>query len=160
MKRRPSADRVGGGMCSPYGRRVDSAHGRRPQQAGADGRPETTDRTHHAEHVAYAKQPCHKREGHGGNHHQQRKMGDELKLLGRMVLRCGAVGSAGEGVRVNETKPSTRWACGKSVTQLQYPAKSISSNAAHVFRQYPNIASNLMRQRYKELAKKRQNLDK
>lgn len=102
MKRRPSADRVGGGMCSPYGRRVDSAHGRRPQQAGADGRPETTDRTHHAEHVAYAKQPCHKREGHGGNHHQQRKMGDELKLLGRMVLRCGAVGSAGEGVLVND----------------------------------------------------------
>ncbi len=33
---------------------------------------------------------------------QQRKMGDELKLLGRMVLRCGAVGSAGEGVRVND----------------------------------------------------------
>lgn len=62
-----------------------------------DNRP-----THHAEHVAYAKQPCHKREGHGGNHHQQRKMGDELKLLGRMVLRCGAVGSAGEGVRVND----------------------------------------------------------
>lgn len=109
-------------MCSPCGRRVDSAHGRRPQRAGADGRPETSDRTHHAEHEAHAKQPRREREGHGSNHHQQRKMGDELELLGRMVQGC----------EWTMTKPSTRWACGKSVTEPQYPAKSISSSAAHI----------------------------
>lgn len=120
-------------MCSPCGRRVDSAHGRRPQRAGADGRPETSDRTHHAEHVAHAKQPRREREGHGSDHHQQRKMGDELELLGRMVQGCGAVGGTGEGVRVDDDEAtSTRWACGKSVTEPQYPAKSISSSAAHI----------------------------
>lgn len=119
-------------MCSPCGRRVDSAHGRRPQRAGADGRPETSDRTHHAEHVAHAKQPRREREGHGSDHHQQRKMGDELELLGRMVQGCGAVGGTGEGCEWTMTKPSTRWACGKSVTEPQYPAKSISSSAAHI----------------------------
>lgn len=119
-------------MCSPCGRRVDSAHGRRPQRAGADGQPETSDRTHHAEHVAHAKQPRREREGHGSDHHQQRKMGDELELLGRMVQGCGAVGGTGEGCEWTMTKPSTRWACGKSVTEPQYPAKSISSSAAHI----------------------------
>jgi len=89
-------------MCSPCGCRVDSAHGRRPQRAGADGRPETSDRTHHTEHVAHAKQPRREREGHGSDHHQQRKMGDELELLGRMVQGCGAVGGTGEGVRVDD----------------------------------------------------------
>lgn len=29
-------------------------------------------------------------------------MGDELELLGRVVLGCGAVGGAGEGVRVDD----------------------------------------------------------
>lgn len=119
-------------MCSPCGRRVDSAHGRRPQRAGADGRPETSDRTHHAEHEAHAKQPRREREGHGSNHHQQRKMGDELELLGRMVQGCGAVGGTEKGCEWTMTKPSTRWACGKSVTEPQYPAKSISSSAAHI----------------------------
>lgn len=119
-------------MCSPCGRRVDSAHGRRPQRAGADGRPETSDRTHHAEHVAHAKQPRREREGHGSNHHQQRKMGDELELLGRMVQGCGAVAAPEKGCEWTMTKPSTRWACGKSVTEPQYPAKSISSSAAHI----------------------------
>lgn len=119
-------------MCSPCGRRVDSAHGRRPQRAGADGRPETSDRTHHTEHVAHAKQPRREREGHGSDHHQQRKMGDELELLGRMVQGCGTVGGTGEGVRGTMTKPSTWWACGKSVTEPQYPAKSISSSAAYI----------------------------
>lgn len=119
-------------MCSPCGRRVDSAHGRRPQRAGADGRPETSDRTHHTEHVAHAKQPRREREGHGSDHHQQRKMGDELELLGRMVQGCGAVGGTGEGVEWTMTKPSTWWACGKSVTEPQYPAKSISSSAAYI----------------------------
>lgn len=71
-------------------------------RAGADGRPETSDRTHHAEHVAHAKQPRREREGHGSDHHQQRKMGDELELLGRMVQGCGAVGGTGEGVRVDD----------------------------------------------------------
>lgn len=118
-------------MCSPCGRRVDSAHGRRPQRAGADGRPETSDRTHHTEHVAHAKQPRREREGHGSDHHQQRKMGDELELLGRMVQGCGAVGGTGEGVRVDDDE-AIDWACGKSVTEPQYPAKSISSSAAYI----------------------------
>lgn len=120
-------------MCSPCGRRVDSAHGRRPQRAGADGRPETSDRTHHTEHVAHAKQPRREREGHGSDHHQQRKMGDELELLGRMVQGCGAVGGTGEGVRVDDDEAIDMWwACGKSVTEPQYPAKSISSSAAYI----------------------------
>lgn len=66
------------------------------------GWPETSDRTHHTEHVAYAKQPRREREGHGSDHHQQRKMGDELELLGRMVQGCGTVGGTGEGVRVDD----------------------------------------------------------
>lgn len=119
-------------MCSPCGRRVDSAHGRRPQRAGADGRPETSDRTHHTEHVAHAKQPRREREGHGSDHHQQRKMGDELELLGRMVQGCGTVGGTEKGCEWTMTKPSTWWACGKSVTEPQYPAKSISSSAAYI----------------------------
>lgn len=119
-------------MCSPCGRRVDSAHGRRPQRAGADGRPETSDRTHHTEHVAHAKQPCREREGHGSDHHQQRKMGDELELLGRMVQGCGTVAAPEKGCEWTMTKPSTWWACGKSVTEPQYPAKSISSSAAYI----------------------------
>lgn len=119
-------------MCSPCGRRVDSAHGRRPQRAGADGRPETSDRTHHTEHVAHAKQPRREREGHGSDHHQQRKMGDELELLGRMVQGCGAVGGTGEGVRVDDDEAIDMVACGKSVTEPQYPAKSISSSAAYI----------------------------
>lgn len=119
-------------MCSPCGRRVDSAHGRRPQRAGADGRPETSDRTHHAEHEAHAKQPRREREGHGSNHHQQRKMGDELELLGRMVQGAEPLAAPEKGCEWTMTKPSTRWACGKSVTEPQYPAKSISSSAAHI----------------------------
>lgn len=73
-----------------------------PAASRCGGRPETSDRTHHAEHVAHAKQPRREREGHGSDHHQQRKMGDELELLGRVVLGCGAVGGAGEGVRVDD----------------------------------------------------------
>lgn len=37
-----------------------------------------------------------------------------------------------KGCEWTMTKPSTRWACGKSVTEPQYPAKSISSSAAHI----------------------------
>lgn len=119
-------------MCSPCGRRVDSAHGRRPQRAGADGRPETSDRMHHTEHVAHAKQPRREREGHGSDHHQQRKMGDELELLGRMVQGCGTVGGTGEGVRVDDDEAIDMVGIGKSVTEPQYPAKSISSSAAYI----------------------------
>lgn len=119
-------------MCSPCGRRVDSAHGRRPQRAGADGRPETSDRTHHAEHEAHAKQPRREREGHGSNHHQQRKMGDELELLGRMVQGCGAVGGTGEGVRVDDDEAIDTVGMREERDGAQYPAKSISSSAAHI----------------------------
>lgn len=76
-------------------------------------------------------------------------MGDELELLGRMVQGCGAVGGTGEGVRVDDDEAiDTVWACGKSVTEPQYPAKSISSSAAHILRQCPCIPFSLvMRQR-------------
>lgn len=73
-----------------------------PAASRCGGRPETSDRTHHTEHVAHAKQPRREREGHGSDHHQQRKMGDELELLGRMVQGCGTVGGTGEGVRVDD----------------------------------------------------------
>lgn len=119
-------------MCSPCGRRVDSAHGRRPQRAGADGRPETSDRTHHTEHVAHAKQPRREREGHGSDHHQQRKMGDELELLGRMVQGCGTVGGTGEGVRVDDDEAIDMVGMREECDGAPYPAKSISSSAAYI----------------------------
>lgn len=37
-----------------------------------------------------------------------------------------------KGCEWTMTKPSTWWACGKSVTEPQYPAKSISSSAAYI----------------------------
>lgn len=60
-------------------------------------------------------------------------MGDELELLGRMVQGCGTVGGTGEGVRVDDDEAIDMVGMrGKSVTEPQYPAKSISSSAAYI----------------------------
>lgn len=59
-------------------------------------------------------------------------MGDELELLGRMVQGCGTVGGTGEGVRVDDDEAIDMVGIGKSVTEPQYPAKSISSSAAYI----------------------------
>lgn len=76
-------------------------------------------------------------------------MGDELKLLGRMVLRCGAVGSAGEGVRVNDDEAIDTVGMREERDATPIPGKEYQQQRSACFlRQYPNIASNLMRQRY------------
>lgn len=115
-------------MCSPCGRRVDSAHGRRPQRAGADGRPETSDRTHHAEHEAHAKQPRREREGITSSE----RWAMSWNCWGVWFRGAEPLAAPEKGCEWTMTKPSTRWACGKSVTEPQYPAKSISSSAAHI----------------------------
>ena len=114
-------------MCSPCGCRVDSAHGRRPQRAGADGRPETSDRTHHTEHVAHAKQPRREREGHGSE-----RWAMSWNCWGVWFRGAEPLAAPEKGCEWTMTKPSTWWACGKSVTEPQYPAKSISSSAAYI----------------------------
>lgn len=119
-------------MCSPCGRRVDSAHGRRPQRAGADGRPETSDRTHHAEHEAHAKQPRREREGHGTTITSSERWAMSWNCWGVWFRGAEPLAAPEKGCEWTMTKPSTRWACGKSVTEPQYPAKSISSSAAHI----------------------------
>ena len=83
---------------------IDSAHGRSPQREGTDHRPERPDRTQYPKPVADPQQPHRKREGDGRYHHQQRKVGDELELLGSMVQRRSTVGGTGEGVRVYDDK--------------------------------------------------------
>lgn len=120
-------------MCSPCGRRVDSAHGRRPQRAGADGRPETSDRTHHAEHVAHAKQPRRERErATAATITSSERWAMSWNCWGVWFRGAEPLAAPEKGCEWTMTKPSTRWACGKSVTEPQYPAKSISSSAAHI----------------------------
>lgn len=119
-------------MCSPCGRRVDSAHGRRPQRAGADGRPETSDRTHHAEHEAHAKQPRREREGTAATITSSERWAMSWNCWGVWFRGAEPLAAPEKGCEWTMTKPSTRWACGKSVTEPQYPAKSISSSAAHI----------------------------
>lgn len=119
-------------MCSPCGRRVDSAHGRRPQRAGTDGRPETSDRTHHAEHVAHAKQPRREREGPAATITSSERWAMSWNCWGVWFWGAEPLAAPEKGCEWTMTKPSTRWACGKSVTEPQYPAKSISSSAAYI----------------------------
>lgn len=120
-------------MCSPCGRRVDSAHGRRPQRAGADGRPETSDRTHHAEHEAHAKQSRAANERDtAATITSSERWAMSWNCWGVWFRGAEPLAAPEKGCEWTMTKPSTRWACGKSVTEPQYPAKSISSSPAHI----------------------------
>ena len=96
-----------------------------------------------------ADQGCERREGHD----QQREVGDELELLRGVAVRRVA-GRTRIGVRVDVGRPSMRWTWGKSVTQLQYPAKSTRSSRAPMFFSRLRIARTVWGQRYAFFAKR------
>lgn len=119
-------------MCSPCGRRVDSAHGRRPQRAGADGRPETpTGRIMRNTKRTPSSRAANERDT-AATITSSERWAMSWNCWGVWFRGAEPLAAPEKGCEWTMTKPSTRWACGKSVTEPQYPAKSISSSAAHI----------------------------
>lgn len=119
-------------MCSPCGRRVDSAHGRRPQRAGADGgRRHPTGRIMRNTKRTPSSRAANERDT-AATITSSERWAMSWNCWGVWFRGAEPLAAPEKGCEWTMTKPSTRWACGKSVTEPQYPAKSISSSAAHI----------------------------